>query len=84
MRCNIVRGCLWDEEDYFVNIPEILEFENDMFGGDFNEKIKDMEKVYAGMPDGKISDEVNKIFLDSLKYILFCLRLCLALQWPEQ
>ena len=41
-----------------------------MFGGDFNEKIKDMEKVYAGMPDGKISDEVNKNFYTALS--IFC------------
>ena len=56
-------------EDYFLDIPEILEFENDMFGGDFNEKIQEMEKVYSGIPDGKISDEV-KMILDSFKFFL--------------
>ena len=45
-----------------MDIPELLEFENDMFGGDFNEKIQEMERHYAGIPDGKISDEVKHNF----------------------
>lgn len=52
-----------------MDIPELLEFENDMFGGDFNEKIQEMERVYAGIPDGKISDEVRHIIFTVL--ILF-------------
>ena len=44
-----------------MDIPELLEFENDMFGGDFNQKVQEMEKVYSGIPDAKLSDEVRWI-----------------------
>ena len=66
-----------------MDVPEILDFENDMFGGDFNEKIQDMERAYSGIPDGKVSDEVN-IFLTAANLFIYCSRLCLAFQWPEQ
>ena len=58
-----------------MDIPELLEFENDMFGGDFNEKIQEMERVYAGIPEGKISDEVRHNLYSS-NFIFYCFRSC--------
>ena len=61
-----------------MDIPEILEFENDMFGGDFNEKIQELEKVYSGIPDGKISDEVKKI-LNRFNFIFLMFQIMLSI-----
>ena len=47
LKCDIVRGCLWIKGDTFLRIPEVEEFENDMFGGDLIEKVTRMERIYA-------------------------------------
>ena len=47
------------KEDFFLRIPEVEEFENDMFGGDLNEKITRMERIYATNGNEWESDEVK-------------------------
>ena len=42
-----------------------------MFGGDFNDKIKEMERKYAGIPDGQISDEVRQHLYSNILILLF-------------
>ena len=50
---------MWIKGDTFLQIPEVEEFENDMFGGDLNEKITRMERIYATNGNEWESDQVK-------------------------
>ena len=50
---------MWIKGDTFLRIPEVEEFENDMFGGDLNEKITRMERIYATNGNEWESDQVK-------------------------
>jgi len=58
LNCDIVRGCVWSRDEGLLDSPELIEFENDMFGENLNEKINYLESKYGKISHGKESDEI--------------------------
>ena len=56
-----MRGCSWYGE-MMSRIPEVIEFQSDIFGGDLNDKIQRLEEKYSEISNIKESDEVNLNF----------------------
>ena len=57
--CDIFSGCSWDNiQSNINNIPELKAFDEDIFGADIDDKIKELDRIYGHFDHGRESDEV--------------------------